>query len=54
VNVIASTVTRRGTKLFESFSKLVERREAVKLELAFKLARFFAVESVCARASAYT
>ena len=52
MNVIASAVTRRGTRLLESFSKVVERREAVKLYLAHKLARvFFAVESqilVCA------
>ena len=39
--MIASTVTRRGTRLLESFSKLVERREAVKLYLAHKLAKFF-------------
>ena len=39
--MIASTVTRRGMRLLESFSKLVERRKAVKLYLAHKLARFF-------------
>ena len=42
MNVIVSS---RGTRLLESFSKLVERREAVKLYLAHELAKFFAVES---------
>ena len=54
MNVIVSS---RGTKLLESFSKLVERREAVKLYLAHELAKFFAVESrilACALASACT
>ena len=50
MNMIASS---QGTRLLESFSKLVEGREAVKLYLAHKLAtcRFFAVKSrilVCA------
>ena len=40
MNVIASTVTRQGTRFLESFSKLVEKREAVKLYLAHKQARF--------------
>ena len=43
VNVIASS---RGTRLLESFSKLVERREAVNLYLAHKLARFFLLSSL--------
>ena len=45
----------RGTRRLESFSKLVERREAVEIYLAHKLARFFAVESrilACALARA--
>ena len=42
MNVIMSS---RGMRLLESFSKLVERREAVKLYLAHELAKFFAVES---------
>ena len=45
MNVIASTVTCGGTRLVESFSKLVERREAVKLYLAHKLAGFFLLSS---------
>ena len=58
VNMITSTVARRGMRLLESFSKLVEGREVVKLNLAHKLVRFlFAVESrilACARASTCT
>ena len=57
MNVVVSTVTCQGMRLLESFSKLVERREAVKLYLAHKLARFFAVESpilACARGSVCT
>ena len=53
MNVIMSS---RGTRLLESFSKVVERRD--ELYLAHKLARFFfAVESrilACAFASACT
>ena len=44
-------------QLLESFSKLVERREAVKLYVAHELAKLFAVESrilACALASACT
>ena len=54
MNVIVSS---RGKRLLESFSKLVERKEAVKLYLAHELAKFFAVESqilACALASACT
>ena len=40
MNMIASS---RGTRLLESFS---ERREAVKLYLAHKLARFFLLSSL--------
>ena len=46
--------TEAWERLLESFSKLVERREVVKLYLDHKLARFFAVESrvlACALAS---
>ena len=43
MNVIASS---RGMRLLERFSKLVERREAVKLYLAHKLARFFLLSSL--------
>ena len=46
MNVIASTVICRGTRLLENFSKLVERREAVKLYLAHKLTRFYLLLSL--------
>ena len=42
MNVIASS---QGTQLLEGFSKLVERRAAVKLYLAHKLAGFFLLSS---------